>query len=301
MGPFVARGVDPELASVFQALLRDELSVQGGVQWAGLPAECSGSDCVLAAGSMGAQILIFGELNALGARIIVSASAREAGSGRLHSAQRMTVDQPEELEQVAERFARALLGGPDAKKTPELGNVTQLEAVDPLRREGRRGPGLRLGGIVPLDDGYAGADLGAAIDLSYWFEALDFGIEPRLGVHFTPGGTPNRFVEVPFDIGAYYIATRGDVAPFIGGGAGLRYVYERRRETVTTGSVISTTHEATRGDSAFGVGVFGRAGLLLLRTYSMRLALTLDVNVAFVTLNGRANPISATGGLGVFF
>ena len=169
------------------------------------------------------------------------------------------------------------------------------------RREGARGIALKMGGAVPIAESYGAAGGGLALDVSYWFEASSFAIEPRIGVRFSPKGSGSRFFDLPIEVAAHYIFGRGNIAPFVGFGAGLHFLWESRETTVSTGDVVPTTTTKLLEDRAWAFGISGRAGLLLFRTYAMRMAVTAEYSLAFTTLNGKRNPQALTFGVGVIF
>jgi hypothetical protein len=294
------RSVDQDAADTFRELLRDELSVRTGSFFKMVDTACQDLPCALEAGqSSDADVVVFGSLSALGSKLIVSVTVADVSGKKAASTQKITLDRLEDLDQASTRVASAITQGTTTEKTAELGTVVHEEVAPDRRREGQRGLGLRVGGLAPLGDGYGTP--GVVMDMTYWFETRNFAIEPRLGLRFSADDGDNSFFEMPMDLGAYYILGKGDFAPFIGGGGGLRWMSESRSETVRTGDVIITESTQRMDDSAFGFGVFARAGVLLFRTYTMRVALTADYNVTFVKLNGNSAPQSFTGGIGVYF
>lgn len=165
------------------------------------------------------------------------------------------------------------------------------------------GGGLaRLGVMVPLKDAYAGAQLGVTADLGYWYEAPHFAIEPRVGFATSADTTGDRrFYEVPADIGFFYVFPIGNVALYAGGGAGVRYLYEFRREVITVGQVIRTQHVAEREDKGFGFSAYGRAGVMLLRNSGLSLMTSLGYSITLKTINERSNPQALSAGVGLVF
>ncbi|MEL6343926.1 MAG: hypothetical protein AAFV53_12405 [Myxococcota bacterium] len=300
--PLTNRGVDADAVAVFRDVLESELSASTNAAFVSLPRTCGDVPCAIDAGQdAGARYVAFGALGRLGQEIVVNVTIVDSIEERVFSRQRITVDRLEDLDAAAERVSMAVIRDTTTEETAQLGNITIEESRPAVRREGTGGLGLRVGGLVPIEDGYADGLPGAVIDLSYWYEASTFAIEPRLGFRFDASGALGSYLEIPMDLGAYTILGRGDFAPYLGGGAGLRYITDQRNRTFVTGDVIVTTHETISRESAFGFGLFGRAGVLLFRTYTMRVALNVDYNVTFVNINGITNPRSVTAGLGVFF
>ncbi len=54
-------------------------------------------------------------------------------------------------------------------------------------------------------------------------------------------------------------------------------------------------------DDGWGVGLFGRVGLILFRTYAVRVTMSVDYDVTFVDLSGRGYLQAVTFGAGVLF
>jgi hypothetical protein len=295
--------VDPGAAETFRELLQGELTARTGAAFVQPERACADVPCAVEVGGQSkAQVVVFGSLNALGQKLIVSTTVVDAVNGRVASNQKIAVDRLEDLDKAAVRIAEAITLGTNTDETAALGTIVHEEVKPDVRREGARGLGLRVGALLPLGASYANSDPGAVIDFTYWYETRNFAIEPRLGLRFSADDdNGNSFFELPMDIGAYYILGDGDFAPFIGGGGGLRWVSETVQETVLVGSVITTEHQAATDDSAFGFGAFARAGVLLLRTYTVRLALNFDYNVTFVELHDSPTPQSFTAGISVYF
>ena len=303
--PITTRGVDSVVGETFKALLENEISARNNAIFMPATGEpCSNSPCAMKQGKeSGAVVSIYGALSALGSKIVVTVTVVEVPSGKIASNQRMVVDRIEDLEAVTTRVATAILGGTTTDETAELGNITHKETKPSVRREGSRALSLRLGGITPLGSSYAEAGTGILFYMSYWFETDEFAIEPRLGFRFdsTKEGNERSYFEMPVDLGVYYMLGRGDFTPFIGGGGGLRYIDESRINETTLGTVIPETSTEVLSDSGWGFGTFARAGIMLFRTYSMRLAISAEYNITFMELNGNDNPQSLTFGINVMF
>jgi hypothetical protein len=159
---------------------------------------------------------------------------------------------------------------------------------------------LRVGGIFPVGDGYAGAPGGGLLfDLSFWYEGKYFAIEPRAGVRFDLVRGPNSYVEVPLDVGGYFLIGSGAVSFFVGGGVGAHHIWETRGEDIVVGSVLPALMEKRADDSGWGFGAFGRAGLVFIRSLRQRLILSIEYNATLVELNGFKNPTALSFGIGV--
>ncbi len=285
---------------LFDNALRDEGQ---RVRATGGSAICGDAACALgAAQAIGVDRAVGGSIGRFGSKLMVTAFLVDAGRERQMQSRQITVDRLEDLDVAAVRLAAALVGDCSADSTVELGNITALETEPDRRRRGTGGLSLLLGAMFPLSETYGGASGGLGVDLGYWFETRHFAIEPTLGFRVsTDAGGERRFYEVPIDIGGYFIAGRGDVSAFLGGGGGLRYIWVREPGTVRVGSVIQTQHQGELTDDRAGAGVFGRAGLLFLRTYRVRLSVSARYEVTFIELNGGAFPQALSAQLAVHF
>ena len=298
---FTQHGVEATAVHTFSGLFVSELQQQAGVVVITGESTCPDADCALGVARLAdAEVAVFGSVGALGSKIVVTVTAVEVESERLLGSQRVTLDRVEDLDTAAARLAEALAEGEEVGATARLGNLTAEESKPARRREGRLGPSLRVGSLAPISDGYAHAGAGILLDAGLWYETLDFAVEARTGVRFDADAEePNAYVEVPIDLGAYWLLGRGDFSLLVGGGAGVRYLLDERLEHIETGRVIQTRTEKMVQDSAWAFGWYGRAGVMLLRTYAVRLMLVADWNMLLAKLHGQSNPQSLTFSLGI--
>ncbi len=301
--PFTGHGLEAHVRGTFSDLLQGELASRQSVAFIDIAVEtdCSDSVCAQVAGQAGgADVTLYGSLNTLGSEIVIAVTVVDVNSGEVVSSQRMTINRVEDLDTAAIRIAEAIVTGGSVEDTIELGTVTEHDAQPDIRREGDNGFGFRLGGITPLGDGYGTAPSGILFDLSFWYETRHFALEPRVGTRFSVSDDQDgSYFEVPIEIGAYYILGMSDIAGFFGGGASARYIAESRPVMLRTGSFITSELDTVLDDSSWGFGLSGRVGVLLLRTYSVRLAISVDYNLTFIELNGVSNPQSLTFGVGI--
>ena len=283
---FGVRNITEDDAATFRDLLQTESSKQREVQFVRSNAVCGDKRCAAAEGNkLGAEATVYGSIAALGEKLIVNVEVVDNENETILRSERMSVTKIEELDLVAARLAKAIATNQDVRDTAELGLVTTDESKVETRRQGFGGVAIGVGAMLPVT-GYAEVPIGVAIDAAYWYEASKFAIGPRVGLRFQadPKGE-NNYYEIPVDLGAYFIFGLGDFAPFLGGGAGLRFISDTRRSTILTGNVIQTTHETDLSDSTWGLGTYVRGGVLLFRTYTVRVSLTIDYNVAWVELH----------------
>lgn len=298
--PFNARGVDADTEAAFRALLESEIAQRSNAEILQAEASCGDAVCARAAAeSVGADVAVYGALTALGAKIIVTATAVARSPGPPVGQGRITVDTVEDLEQASVRIARALAEQEAVEDTAELGAITANEAKPDRRREGHRGLSLRVGGVVPVADSLPGA--GIMVDLGYWFETRWFALEPYVGFRTRTSDDGETWGQLPIGVGAYYVASLGNIAPFIGGGGGLRWFYGNRVQQDTVTTFVALEREREVEDDAWGFGANARAGLILARTYAVQAQLFLEYDIAFVERDGASNPQAIQAGVGVVF
>jgi hypothetical protein len=91
------------------------------------------------------------------------------------------------------------------------------------------------------------------------------------------------------------------VSPFVGGSIGASYVSETLRREVTLGTAISAWSTTLVTDEGWGVGLFGKAGLMFMRGWAARLLLAAEVGTTLNGLHGRGYPLHLNVQLGVMF
>jgi hypothetical protein len=329
MLPLTSTGVDVTATSTFAALLKAELARSAGAYFVTSPTQaCADGTCAVAAArTTGARFVVWGELVTLGSKVIVTVSTADAARNAILCMQRISAPRVEELDAVAVQIARAVAQrrsvdtvsqprptpappapappaptypppAPPTTYPPGPATYPPPPAPSPGHLDSTIGFMGRLGGIIPLGQGYAGnPGGGVALDVGFWWEKGHLGVEPRVGVRFD--AVPNsaaKYLEVPLDVGAFFLLTQGDVVPYVGGGVGARYFSERRVTKLTVGSVLPAASELTHDDSAWGVGLYARIGLMLKASARgqtrTKICFTADYNAAFVTVNGFKNPTS---------
>lgn len=295
--------VDPAAVATFRELLRGDLAAaEPAAQYLrpGAAAACDDADCAAAAGrALGVDRVVWGSISTLGRKLIVTLELADVATARVIARDRMTIDRIEDLEAAAGRLARALSRGATTAQTAELGNITRKESEKPVRREGETGPAIHLARWQPFG-GYGGADGGIEIGVGYWYETGAFAIEPRIGYRFDDGANDFDFHEIPLDVSALAILSTRDVAPYVGGGAGLHWLQASWEVSSRSGGFLVTTTRETVWDSAWAFGVHARAGVLFFRTYSVRLGLDAQYDLLTTRIAGRA-PHGLRLGLGVMF
>ncbi len=292
-------------AATFRDLLQSELTKRNGVTVSRVDMICGDVKCVTQNSPQGADVGVTGTLSALGSAVFVTVTAYDLSTQTTKSSQQMKVDRVEELDKVAARVAEAFASYENTDDTAQLGTVTTEEAKPDTRRDADGGFILGMGALIPID-GYTGdsENVGIGIDLGYWYESRKFAIHPRVGFRFnadTDEEFQNSYFEVPIDVGVFWIPGLGDFSPLLGGGAGVRYINEDREVIRQVGTVIQTSNQTVLEDDGWGFSMYGRAGVLMLRTYSMRISITGEYSITFLKLNDDGFQQAVLAGVNVVF
>jgi hypothetical protein len=309
--PMAPEGVDIAAASTFRDLLEAELMTGARVRFVPAPAPCFDIPCArYAAQHTGARVVVFGRLRPLGHKIVAQVTMVDGQSGRVLGSANQSADGVDGLDTVAREFARRLLaGGPSDLSTLAPGTT----ALPPSAPAGSPTPSpteepstsasalLRVAGVAPLrDDAPVQLGMGMAFDLGVWIEGSMFAVEPRTGVRFDARhGDSSSYVVVPFDVGAFFLPDIGDIAPFVGGGAGFRYMTQTRSRDVQLGSVMITEHRGESRASGVDWGLYGRAGVVFLRRQDVHIVLSGDYDVTFLRQEDGSYAKSFLFGMGV--
>lgn len=276
-----ARDISPGTAETFRQIFRSKLAAGNGARYADLNAGCADAACARgAAAPFGATTVVFGSLGRLGSKVVVTVTAVLVQSGALLASESFSVDREEELDLAATRLAQAVLSGRRVEQTAELGTLSHAEAEAPVRRDTRLGVSVAVEGIFPVQ-GFADRAYGAGAGFGLWFEAMDFAIEPRFGFRTELGAGERDWDHVPLEIAVLWLMLRNDITPLLGGGVGLHYLHEETPIGREVGTVLVSRSTDVIEDSVFGFNVFGRAGVLLLRTYDVSLLVALDYAITF--------------------
>ncbi len=295
--------VDGAAVATFRELLRSDLAAaepEAHYVRATDDSPCGDAACATAAGrALGVARVVYGSISTLGRKLIVTLEVADVAAGRVVARDRMTIDRVEDLEPAATRLARALSAGVTTAQTAELGSITEKESQAPTRRTGESGVALHLARWQPFG-GYGDTSGGIDLGIGYWYETGAFAIEPRIGYRFDDGASDFSFHEVPIDVSALAILSKTDVAPYVGGGAGVHWLEASYEVQSTSGNFLVTRTRDTVWESAWAFGAHARAGVLFFRTYSVRLSLDLQYELLATRIAGRM-PQGLRIGLGVMF
>ncbi|OGF13974.1 MAG: hypothetical protein A2W00_04930 [Candidatus Eisenbacteria bacterium RBG_16_71_46] len=284
--PFRTVGVSDTTATVVAELLQGELEGRGVSMVARslrsadlLPGEsaCDDAECAKAAArSYGASRVIYGSLSRLRDKIIVRVRAQWIADAAPYYADQVTSTTEEDLDAVVRRVADGIALGRSNAQHATIETVTAQETLEPRRRVGRSGGGLRAGFIFPVGDSYGGVDRLTSLRLAHVFEIRDYLIEstPVLGFAWRSGTVDWTLL----DVFAARIFGIGDFAPYVGAGLGVHSVRVEKQVTNYSGTfpyLVSSEQSETTLSADVGVG------FLALRTYDYKLVMDLRYHYVF--------------------
>lgn len=236
----------------------------------------------------------------LGERIFVMLSWSGAESGQAQQ----TANRAEELDTVAAALATRLVTGLEGDRAARLGEVTETAAEVDRRVELERGFMVTLGAHVPLAGAFNDALVGPGLGLGYAAEARNFSLGLTTGFRWSADGENDgarRMFMWNTDISGVWLPSEGIVSPMLGGGVGLRYAESPRILQDESGESLVVTQTYEDLQVGWGMGVFARAGVLLLRTYKVRMAVHVDFDLTVVPMGNMSVQPSVVSGMSMYF
>ncbi|MBI5507512.1 MAG: PEGA domain-containing protein [Deltaproteobacteria bacterium] len=144
------------------------------------------------------------------------------------------------------------------------------------------GLGVALGAFKPTNGDLATRRSGLALDAVYWHELGALAIEPRFGMRWDVRPDEEAdYLEVVGDVGVHWLVLHRPTTPFVGAGGGARWLRRKHQETFVFGNVVRTTARRVVEEDGYGVGGYGRAGVLFFRDASVRGSVSLDYELAY--------------------
>lgn len=297
---FEASGVDESLPTVVQRLFEGELIKLGYSTLPSSDIPCGQPDCGTQLGlKAAASRAVYGSILQLGRRVVITAGVVDVSSHVVLASHRMAAAQVEEVDMVVGRIVRALSRDESLSRGAKLGAITSEEIKPAPRRKGSNGASFRILGMFPMEEAYADLDAGLGFDLGLWFEAPNFVVEPKVGLRWSTAKGENQFWEVPIDIHVSYIFGDGDISPYVGGGVGLRYIWEQRLKNEKLGTVLVQESEYLLSDDAWGLGLTGKLGVVLGRTFQFPIDVGVSYNINLAQIHDVQNPQSIYFSVGV--
>lgn len=175
--------------------------------------EPSGAEAGAAARAAGAGRAAVVRLSLLGSVLRARLSVYDL-SGRQVHADDLPAGTPNDVDPVLQRLAQGYASGGKAAASAEIDTVTDKEAQKQNRVAATSAFGVRLGGFTPTNP--SGLKTGVGGGIFWLYDARSFLVDVTFD-----GWAGDGFHEVAGGFGAYVPFTKGNLAPYAGGG--LRY------------------------------------------------------------------------------
>lgn len=190
----------------------------------------------------------------------------------------------EEVSVAAPRIADSIVHGTPLEKTAK---VTNLVGEDTRVYQKKYGETMFAFGVLgyALPDGTL-AGYGVFGRLYYEAERYAVGLDLRLGTSGTSDGDSSL---IGLSVGARYFLNADDISPFVGGGAGILWIGQKRSyggntSNQTSGSYPEDDYRTQLRGS--GLAAFGEAGVEFLRMHKTRLDVLLRADAPFFDMEG---------------
>jgi len=238
---------------------------------------CESKECaVQAATAHNAQKVVYSMVRKLGTKWILASTLMDGDGAHLYS-QRGYAQNIEDFEPLCSKLASALLKHKDMEQVTSVENVTQAdEEKMQNKRRGYYSGGVGFGYLYPTSKSYFSRTRDSESPVSYsqiiGLNLINsFELKPNMSLNLELTG----YIPVAMggDVNYQYFFSKGDFTPFVGGGLGLYYVRadEHKNQNV----------DETKQNS--GPTLNAQTGLLLFRTYNIRLMLRTQYRVVFNT------------------
>lgn len=271
--PLTSNGVDAVTIETAESILRTEIGklssmdIVSGRRTAEAAGEtpCTEAECAVQIGRKLEATQVLGcRLSALGEKIIVQYFLVDVPSGKQTLIDQATAAGAEDLEVLMKRLARSVVERESIGKNAEVGQILASETAEPARRATRSNFGFSFGYLYP-QSGYDRSDRMFIIDSRFDYEIEDYAVGMLVGIR--DGFATSLY--------GSYLASRGDVCPYIGGGLGFHWV---DHDDVFNPATLRT--ESERGDG-FEISAIG--GIRLLHTYNFQMIFNIEY---LYTMNG---------------
>lgn len=219
---------------------------------------------------------VFGEMNRLGKKIVVTAMIVDVSSNLIEYSQTVSANSVEDLEIVVKRLVASLVEKKTFDETAEVEEITEGETLEARRRKSFYTFGIKLGHIEPFV-GFADAGEGRIEwGLRGWYETPGFVAElawtlnsPFAIVDYSS----TSFSDQRVGISLLKLFSKKDISPYAGGGLGLHWV-----------SVSKDDEWYYNHYSGSGIGANVSGGMIFFRTYDFRLVFNVSYHIVAIEL-----------------
>ena len=282
--PFYVKGVDRTTISTAEEILRLEMenlslkniSLANNSILSNADTNCTSTDCAAELGKqLKANQVVSVQMLTLGQKIIIQYFLIDVEQKTVLLADKLTSTSVEDLDVVIKRMAISITSLESAKKSAEVGAITESESKPFFLRNGRRFNNWSFGYMYP-QQGFSKTDKSFTMDMKIGAEAddLDYGVQLLIREGFGA------------NIFSSYLFSRKDVCPYIGAGVGFHWVtVDESKPFLQTQSYPITNTKEQKGD---GFELLLNAGVRLFHTYNFRININLSYAYTFNDLKSEA-------------
>lgn len=281
--PFYARGIDRTTISTAEELLRLEMenlsakniSLANSASLVNEDSNCTSTDCAAELGKqLKADQVVSCQILVLGQKLIIQYFLIDVEQKIVLLADKLTSASVEDLDVVMKRMALSITSLESAKKSAEVGAITESESKPFFLRNGRRFNNWSFGYLYP-QKGFSTDQKSFTMDIKIGSEVedLDYGVQLLLREGFGA------------NIFSSYLFSRKDICPYIGAGVGFHWVTVDQANVFFVSQSNQITKEEKKGD---GFEILLNAGVRLFHTYNFRINVNLAYSYTFNDLNSQA-------------
>lgn len=243
---------------------------------------------IVCASELGQQLnagkAVIGSLGRLGDKVIAEVKVINVVRKEIEFIDNLSAATEADLEVVMKRLADAIILGRKASTTTTVTTVTEQETQEPRRRASFYASGLKVGYMFPVDNTFGLAERLTVLDFAGLYEAPDFMVEALAALRWGDDASDRGF-----DFSVFYLLTRTDFSPYLGGGIGIHWLNAPFKKA---GDWPETVH-------GNGLNLTAGIGLLAFRTYDFHLRLDLRFSYTLEDFGDQFGPRAVTVSFGL--
>jgi hypothetical protein len=219
------------------------------------------------------------EMRPLGSIVILQVSF-ESPVGTQVQSRSLQLNGIEEVSVAAPRIADSILHGTPLAQTAKVDTLVGQETRGYAKKAGETLFAIGVLGYMLPNTTWAG--YGAFARLYYEVERYAVGIDLRLGTSSSRDGDSSL---VGISVGGRYFLNDQDIAPFLGGGAGILWLGQKHNYPTPAGNSYEP-YDGRVQLRGSGLAAYAEAGVEFLRMHSSRLDALLRAEAPFFDLEG---------------
>ncbi|MCK9426652.1 MAG: hypothetical protein M0Q21_11485 [Ignavibacteriaceae bacterium] len=283
--PFYAKGIDRTTVSTAEEILRLEMenistkniSLANSSMFPNTDSSCTSTDCAAELGKqLKADQVVSVQMLTLGQKLIIQYYLIDVDQKTILLADKLTSTSVEDLDVVMKRMAISITSLESAKKSAQVGAITESESKPFFLRNGRRFNNWSFGYLYP-QNGYSTGDKSFTMDVKIGSEVedMDYGVQLLI----REGFGANIFTS--------YLFSRKDICPYVGAGVGFHWVTIEQTSSFSyyQNQTYTSNQNEKKGD---GFEILLNTGVRLFHTYNFRVNVNLTYSYTFNDLKSEA-------------